>query len=107
VTPALPLHPPEPERDADLLQRLQLGRQFERVATGLAGGVSSAPGERRSAFGFFGRLGALGHDAVTSDPAVAREQLPDLVKRLFVVASSLLIRLAFVAHGGTTSFERI
>jgi hypothetical protein len=44
---------------------------------------------------------------VASDPAIAREQLSDLLQRQLVVASSVPIRLAFVAHGGTTSFERI
>ena len=48
----------------------------------------SAPSERRSRFDVVGRLVALGHDAVTNDLAIAREQLPDLLQRLLVVAPS-------------------
>jgi hypothetical protein len=52
-------------------------------------------------------LAALSHDAVTSGLATAREQQSDLLQRLLVVAVTVPIRLAFHAHGATTSFERI
>jgi hypothetical protein len=72
---------------------------------------SSPRSERRSRFDVVGRdlryIVALSHDAVTSDLAIAREQLSDLLQRLLVVALTVPIRLAFHAHGGTTSFERI
>jgi hypothetical protein len=48
----------------------------------------SAPSESRSRLGVFDRLVALSHYAVTSDPAIARKQLPDLLQRLRIVASS-------------------
>jgi hypothetical protein len=45
-----------------------------------------------------GRLVALGHHPVARHLAIAREQSPDFLERLLVVASGVPIRLAFVAH---------
>jgi hypothetical protein len=64
--------------------------------------AGSAPNQGRSLFALLGRgLGrfdALGHDPVTSAAAIARKQLPDLLQRLLIAASSVPIQLVFVAH---------
>jgi hypothetical protein len=52
-----------------------------------------------------GCLVALG--LVPSEVAVAREQSPDLLQDLLVVALNVTIRLAPDTHWRTTSFERI
>ena len=64
-------------------RRLPMRRRRSRL-------LSSLRRERRSRVDVIGRglrdLGALSHDAVTSDLAIAREQLSDLLQRLLVVA---------------------
>jgi hypothetical protein len=62
----------------------------------------SAPSQSRSRFGLFvlkvGRLVALGHHPVTSGPAIALEQAPNLLQRLLVVTSRLPIRRVSDTH---------